>query len=311
MSKSFFVIIASMSLVAAVCRAQSPWRLNAGVATNAWIVSHAGQPLLRYVFNPRQNKPYVAEFSAPGGRNILRDAPWDHLHHHGLMYAMVVNGLNFWEEVSGHGVERVIETTATESGSAVRLRQVIHWVAPQDAFLADTTPAALLVERRTLILTVDTAARESALEWKAEFEVGQKTNTVRLTGGTYHGLGLRFLQSLDALAQHSYAGRKPDLANSRQEVSVARWASVSFAAPEDPATVVLAPRPANTRGDGAFFSMLTPFAYLSATQRLDKEPLEYRQGDKFALHYLVLLYPEIKTTEAIEARVQRWREPSP
>ena len=311
MSKSFFVIIASMSLVAAVCRAQSPWRLNAGVATNAWIVSHAGQPLLRYVFNPRQNKPYVAEFSAPGGRNILRDAPWDHLHHHGLMYAMVVNGLNFWEEVSGHGVERVIETTATESGSAVRLRQVIHWVAPQDAFLADTTPAALLVERRTLILTVDTAARESALEWKAEFEVGQKTNTVRLTGGTYHGLGLRFLQSLDALAQHSYAGRKPDLANSRQEVSLARWASVAFAAPDDPATVVLAPRPANTRGDGAFFSMLTPFAYLSATQRLDKEPLEYRQGDKFALHYLVLLYPEIKTTEAIEARVQRWREPSP
>jgi len=311
MSKSFFVIIASMSLVAAVCRAQSPWRLNAGVATNAWIVSHAGQPLLRYVFNPRQNKPYVAEFSAPGGRNILRDAPWDHLHHHGLMYAMVVNGLNFWEEVSGHGVERVIETTATESGSAARLRQVIHWVAPQDAFLADTTPKALLVERRTLILTVDTAARESALEWKAEFEVGQKTNTVRLTGGTYHGLGLRFLQSLDALAQHSYAGRKPDLANSRQEVSIARWASVSFAAPDGPVTVVLAPRPANTRGDGAFFSMLTPFAYLSATQRLDKEPLEYRRGDKFALRYLVLLYPEIKTTEAIEARVQRWREPSP
>ncbi len=298
-------------LVAGVSSAQSPLRWTAGVTTDAWIVSHQGQPLLRYAFSPRQNKPYVAEFSAPGGRNILRDAPADHLHHHGLMYAIKVNGLNFWEEASGSGVQRVVDTTTSVASGAATLRQVIHWVAPQDAFLADTKPAALLTERRTLVLTVDAAARESALEWKAEFEVGTRTNEVTLTGTTYHGLGMRFLQELDSLANHSYAGRKPDLSNNRQEVSSAKWASGSFAAPEQPATIALVPHPTNARGDGLFFSMLKAFPYLSATQGLDQEPLIYRRGDKFTLRYLVLLYPEVKSTEALDARARRWRASLP
>jgi len=301
---------AFISFLAGICSAQSPFRLEAGVATNAWIVSHQGQPLLRYVFNPRQAKPYVAEFSAPGGRNILRDAPFDHLHHHGLMYAIKVNGLNFWEEVPGNGVERVVETSASATGDAAALRQLIHWVAPQDAFVADTTPGALLIENRTLVLTVDAATHESALVWKAEFEVGKKTNDVTLTGATYHGLGMRFRQDLDKLADHSYAGRKPDLVN-RQEVSPAKWASVSFAAPGQPATIALVPHPTNARGDGAFFSMITAFPYLSATQGLDKEPLIYHSGDKFTVRYLVVLYPELKSTEALEARAAKWRASSP
>lgn len=305
MKASSLVLATLLPLIGGVSSAQSPLRLEAGVATNAWIVSHQGQPLLRYVFNPRQAKPYVAEFSAPGGRNILRDAPSDHLHHHALMYAIKVNGLNFWEEVPGNGVERVVETSATESGGTATLRQVIHWVAPQDAFVADTTSAALLIEHRTLVLTMDAAARESALVWKAEFEVGKKTNDVTLTGATYHGLGMRFRQDLDKLADHSYAGRKPDLVN-RQEVSPAKWASVSFAAPDQPATLALVPHPTNARGDGMFFSMITAFPYLSATQGLDKEPLVYHSGDKFTLRYLVVLYPEVKSTEAVEARARRW-----
>jgi hypothetical protein len=309
--KTSLTLATLLLFVAGVSSAQSPLRLEAGVATNAWIVTHNGQPLLRYVFNPRQAKPYVAEFSAPGGRNILRDSPSDHLHHHALMYAIKVNGLNFWEEVSGNGVERVVETTASVTGGAATLRQTIHWVAPQDAFLADTTPAALLVEQRTLILAVDAATREAALEWKAEFAVGKKTNEVSLTGATYHGLGMRFLQEFDTFANHSYAGRKPDLANGRQEVSSTPWASVSFAVPEQPATIGLVTHPTNARGDGMYFSMLTGFPYLAATQGLDKEPLVYRSGDKFTLRYLVLLYPEVKSTEALEARARRWRESAP
>ena len=180
----------------------------------------------------------------------------------------------------------------------------------QPSARANSTPAALLIEHRTLVLTVDPATRESALVWKAEFEVGKKTNDVTLTGATYHGLGMRYLQELDTLANHSYAGLKPNLVN-RQEVSPAKWASVSFAAPDHPATIALLPHPANARGDGAFFSMITPFAYLSATQGLDQAPLVYHRGDKFTLRYLVLLYPEVKSTEAIEARARRWRESAP
>jgi hypothetical protein len=287
------------------------WRFEAGLATNAWVVKVGSQTVLAYAFDPRRPKPYVREFAPLGGPNILRDAPPDHLHHHGLMYAIKVNGLNFWEETPGNGVQRVIATQTSATRKAAVLRQVIHWVAPQDAFVADTTPHALLVERRTLTLRADEAARELALEWRADFEVGGKTNEIQLGGNSYHGLGMRFAQELDPLAIHSYAGRPPDLSHNRQEVSSTPWAAVSFARPESPATIALVPHPANEHGDGRMFAMLTPFAYLSATQGLDKEPIPHRQGDQFTVRYLVLLYPEIKTTAALDARARQWRGSPP
>lgn len=308
MNRVSIILLALLLHIAGVCSGQTPLHLAAGVTTNVWTVCNDGNVLLSYTFSPRQCKPYVAEFSAPVGRNILRDAPPDHPWHHGLMYAIKVNDVNFWEENSGNGVQRVVETSATASGNVATLSQVIHWVMPQDAFMADTKPFALLIEHRTLVLTVDSVAHESALEWRAEFEVGTKTNEVRLAGANYHGLGMRFLAELDRLAEHSYAGRKPDLTNEHREFSPAKWAAVTFAAPDYHATIALMPDPANARGDGEFFAMKTGFSYLAATQGLDLEPLVYRSGEKFALRYLLVLYPEVKSTKSLEARDRRWRE---
>jgi hypothetical protein len=56
--------------------------------------------------------------------------------------------------------------------------------------------------------------------------------------------------------------------------------------------------------------MKSPFAYLSATQGLDKEPLVYRRGQTFELNYLVTLYPEVKTTEALTRIAREWSDMS-
>jgi hypothetical protein len=287
---------------------------------SSWTISYKGKPLLVYAFDPQKFKPYVKELRTLAGDNILRDAPFDHLHHHALMYAIKVNGINFWEETSGNGVQKTVQAAEPEVGFTetaggklpqARISQVLHWVAPQDAFLPNSAPVALLVEHRTLVLTVNEAHREVGLEWKSQFEVGPKTNTVILAGANYHGLGIRFLQELDPLAQHSLTGVRPDLANNRQDISAAPWATVSFAPPGHPATIALAGHPTNARGDTIYFSMLTPFAYLSATQALDKEPLVYHSGDKWELNYLVLLYPEAKPSNALRQRVESWRQTRP
>jgi len=286
-------------------------------APSAWSISYEGKPVLVYAFDPQKFKPYVKELRTIQGDNILRDAPFDHLHHHSLMYAIRVNGINFWEETCGNGVEKPVETPTPILGFAERegrqlpqgkITQLLHWVAPQDAFLPNNAPVALLVEHRTLTLTVDPQTQEVALEWKSRFEIGPKTNTVVLSGANYHGLGMRFLQELDKLAEHSLAGNRPDLSNNRQEVSPSPWAAVSFNGPGHPATIALVGHPSNTRGDATFFNMLTPFAYLAATQGLDKEPLVYHAGDKWELNYLVLLYPEAKPSERLKKRIQSWRQ---
>ena len=324
-------IIHALSLGLVLCLAVAPGAAAATLSLDtseepaAWSLLYGQQKLFVYSFAPQKFKPYVKELSPLGGENILRDAPFDHLHHHALMYGIRVNGINFWEEVSGSGVQKVISTSrpvCAEAGTGgqaqARFEQVLHWVAPQDAFLPDTAPVALLVERRALVLTVNPARREVALEWQSKFEVGGKTNTVTLSGANYHGLGLRFRQDLDRLAAHRLAGTPNwppgpvlDLANNRQDLSRAPWATVSLDAPGHPATIALAGHPANLRGDAVYFSMLTPFAYLSATQGLDKEPLIYHRGDSFELNYLVLVYPEAKPSETLGRRVEAWRQSKP
>ncbi len=67
--------------------------------TSAWKIAYQGKPVLVYAFNPQKFKPYVKELRTIQGDNILRDAPFDHLHHHALMYAIRVNGINFWKKL--------------------------------------------------------------------------------------------------------------------------------------------------------------------------------------------------------------------
>ena len=279
-----------------------------------WTIAYGGQPIMVYSSDPQRFKPYVQALNNLAGYGVLRDSPFDHLHHHALMYGIKVNGLNFWEETPGCGVEKVVETTrpvallTSDGRPQAKLMQVIYWLAPEDAFLPNTNAPPLLIEHRTLVLTLDLPRQETALQWNSVFEVGSKTKTVTLTGANYHGLGMRFLHELDALAVHLTPDGKPDLANSRQDVATHGWEAVTFDAPGKPATIVLFSGAANARGDAHYFAMLTPFAYLAATQGLDKEPLVYHRGDHFELNYLVAVYPEIKTPAALADRARQWRE---
>ncbi len=285
-------------------------RLTAATASrpNQCMISYGGKPVLLYVFDPQKFKPYVQALNTLAGYGVLRDSPGDHLHHHALMYGIKVNGVNFWEETAGCGVQKVVESHTPEilqdaAGlPQARLTQVLYWLAPADAFLPNTNAPALLIERRTITLTVDPEKRETALHWKSDFEVGPRTNVVTLTGANYHGLGMRFLEELDALAVHLTPEGNPDLANSRQDTSAHRWEAVTFNHPGKPATIALFGAPGNARGDAHYFAMKTPFAYLSATQGLDQEPLVYHRGDRFQLNYLVTLYPEVKPAEALAER---------
>ncbi|SPE62781.1 exported hypothetical protein [Verrucomicrobia bacterium] len=277
-----------------------------------WTITYDGKPVMVYDFDPQKFKPFVKALNTLSGYGVLRDSPGDHLHHHALMYGIRVNGINFWEETTGCGVQKVVETSAPEISKneagqpQARLVQLLYWLAPEDAFLPNTNAPALLIERRTLTLTLNPKQRETALHWKSEFEVGSKTNVVTLTGANYHGLGMRFLRELDPLAVHLTPEGTPDLAGSRQDVSAHRWEAVAFDSPGKPATIALFGAASNARGEARYFSMKTPFAYLSATQGLDGEALVYRRGERFELNYLVTIHPELKSSESLAERGRQW-----
>ena len=271
-----------------------------------------GRKLFAYAFATNQFKPYVRELYSLRGDNVLRDAPADHLHHHGLMYAIRVNGVNFWEEVSQPGYERHVKllahgTSRIASGlPKASFTELVHWVPQSDHALPDPTKAALLVERRTLTLTVDETKEEIALAWHAEFEVGPRTNHVKLHGSEYNGLGLRLPAAWDQVARHQNSESAPYPTGGKRDVIPARWSAVSHTSDGHTMQLVLFARPRGQAGANCFFTMTEPFTYLSDTQGLDKAPLEYRAGDRFGLDYLLLVYPAVRTAAQIEARYQAW-----
>ncbi len=277
-----------------------------------WTITYDNQPVMVYASDPQKFKPYVKALNTMAGYGVLRDSPSDHLHHHALMYGIKVNGVNFWEESPGCGVQKVVETSRPQILQSIagmpqaRLVQVLYWLAPEHAFLPNTNSPALLIERRTLTLTLDLQKKETALHWKSEFEVGSATNVVTLTGANYHGLGMRFLPELDAPAVHLTAEGRPDLSGNKQDVSTHGWEAVVFDVPGKPATIALYGDPGNARGNAHYFAMKTPFAYLSATQGLDREPLVYRKGDRFELNYLITVSPELRSTEVLAERGRQW-----
>ncbi|MBI3852498.1 MAG: PmoA family protein [Verrucomicrobia bacterium] len=278
--------------------------------------SFDGQKLLTYAFASNQFKPYVKELYTLAGDNVLRDAPADHLHHHGLMYAIRVNGVNFWEEVGEAGHERSIELLSQSTGKSTAglpqasFTQLIHWVRDADKVVPDTAPVALLVEKRTLTITVDKANQEVALEWRGEFEVGHGAPKVKLHGSEYNGLGLRLPQAFDHVARHQNSDNVPYTRTNNRDVIAAKWSTVSHKLDGHEIMVALFAQPGSVRGDTKFFSMLDPFTYLSVTQGLDKAPLEYSAGEKFSVDYLVTVYPAFKSAEFLQRRHQLWEKSS-
>ena len=270
-----------------------------------------GRPVLVYAFPTNQLKPYVRELYSLNGVNVLRDAPADHLHHHGLMYAIRVNGVNFWEEADQPGVEKSIRLLHRATGRDTHDRpqasftHVIHWVTSRNRCLADTEPAALLIERRTITVTLDEAAGEVALRWQGAFEVGRGAEKVQLHGSAYNGLGLRLPEAFDHAARHINSANTPYTPEQKWDVTAARWSAVSHAVEGRDVMVALFSQPTN-KGEARFFTMLNPFAYLSVTQNLEKQPLEYTLGDTFAVDYLLTVYPDKKSSPFLNQRQQRW-----
>ncbi len=277
-------------------------------------VRYKGQKILVYAFATNQFKPYVRELYTLHGENVLRDAPPDHLHHHGLMYAVNVNGINFWEEKGAPGFEKHVglplhSARLDANGTPVAdFTEVIHWVAPTNGTASDSLAAALLVEQRILTVTIDEKNQEVALRWNSQFQVGANAGKVTLHGPNYDGLGLRLPESFNHAAKFQNAANQAYAGQNTQNVIPARWTSVAGVMDGREVMLAMFGRSDNARSDAVFFTMLDPFAYLTATQGLDKKPLEYSAGDKFSLSYLLTVYSSNKPPEFLRQRSELWEK---
>lgn len=297
-----FVLFACVGLHSSY--AQSPMRVI--VEPNTVSVYKDEQLLLRYCYRGVPFKPYVQRLFSPAGINVLRDAPVDHKHHHALMFAVAVDGVNFWEEQRAPGRQEhraFTDVTVDKHGD-------IPWagVTEQLAWLGPNGKKLLLNEQRTLSLCQPNGPKVTLLTWESRFEVPQGKKSVTLTGSHYFGLGMRFLESMDKIGRFRNADDKPgEVVRGDERLVQSAWCSYSAEADGEPVTVAMFDRPENPR-PVTWFTMTKPFAYLSATLNLHKQPLEVKSDKPLLLTYGVVLGDGRISSESIDRFYHRWTQ---
>ncbi len=266
-----------------------------------------GRPLLQYRYDGVPYKPYIKELFTPGGVQVLRDAPADHWHHHGLMFAVGVSGVSFWVEEgeAGRQVPRGLSNPQMETRgdvSTIRFTQRLDWDLPGEE-------KPVLQEKRTITVFRGPDIPATLLTWKTELACGQGHEQVELTGSHYYGLGMRFVQSMDGVGHFRNASGKPgEIVRGKERLVAARWCGYTAPAGRTPVTVALFDHPENVRHPAMMFTMPEHFAYQSATLNLWKEPLAVSRASPLRLVYGVALWDGEADEKAIESLYRRWVE---
>lgn len=248
-----------------------------------------------YLYRGVPFKPYIAQLRTPGGVNVLRDQVADHLHHHGLMFAVRAGDVNFWEEVAGCGTQRSVRLRATQEG----LRDTIEWLA------AGATSPMLTEDRR--IEAKRSADRDATLiEWRTTLTLPRGTKSpVTLSGAHYHGLGMRFVQSMDGGTFESADGDQGVVFRGEERLMRGRWCAYRAAVDGREVTVAMFDHPRNPR-PATWFTMPRAFGYLAATLRLHEAPMELRPGKPLALRYGVAVWDGEVARTVIERLYEAW-----
>lgn len=235
--------------------------------------------VVEYRYDKTPFKPYVRQLLSPGGTNVLRDAPADHLHHHGLMFAVAANGVNYWEETAtaGKQIHEAVESTA---------RGLIHRIVWQAA--KGETP--VLRETRRIEVDDKFAGGATLLTWRTRLQAADERAPVTLTGSEYFGLGMRFCASMDRASTF---------------VQGKGWCACTSDNGGKPVTVAMFDHPANVRR-ATWFTMSEPFAYLSATLNLHRQPLEIATRAPLELCYGVAVWDAQLGADEIGKAYHAW-----
>ena len=259
--------------------------------------------LLRYQYAPNPFKPYVYAWHTPGGRQVLRDAPADHLHHHGLMFAIGAAGVNFWEEGAQAGKQVPVAgpelvTQSINGRLTATIRQKLQW--------QNAEGTTLMVESRQMTLRPNAVPNASLIEWKTRLEPAQGQTPLELWGRNYFGLGLRMVASMDQQGEFRNAAGAPGQgAQGSQRIMRGAWCAYTAAVEDHPVTIAMFDHPENPR-PVSWFTMAGPFAYLSATLGLDQETLTLSDGQVLELRYAVLAWDGRVSEEEIAAAYEGW-----
>ena len=213
--------------------------LQAVLQGSAISMFDGNRPVFRYRYADVPMKPYADQLFSPAGVQVLRDSPFDHKHHHGLMYAVKVDGVDFWAEFNAqygkqHG--RTLNVTgATRLGDVERAGfvQELNWIGP-------ASPKPLMVERRAIDVFKAADLGATLVQWCSCLQTPPGKDSIVVAGDHYFGLGMRFLVPMDRGGHFFNADDKTGpIVRGDERLTPTRWCAYTAKAEGKPVTVAL------------------------------------------------------------------------
>ncbi len=269
------------------------------------VLYYNGKKLFIYNMMDSLFKPYIKELYTPAGHNILLDSPDDHKHHHGLMLAYNVDGINFWEETNNSGRQKSIGISKLVSSTGKKLGEGgfatdIHWIDPGDGSI-------ILREVRTINGEYNPRLEVNLYDWESRFLASDSKPSGSVAGSHYDGLGMRFVRSMDNAGEFVSAENKAgDIFRGQERLITDRWCAYLSQVDNQKVTVAMLAHPDNPGGLTTWFTMKVPFAYMSATMRLHENPMALQSGEILSLGYGVALWDGHVDNQRIEEAYQYW-----
>ncbi len=266
-------------------------------------IAQADSPILMYRFGKVPFKPYVEKLYSPQGINVARDQVEDHPHHHGLMFALRVNGISFWGETEEAGKQihqgfGALQSKQDEEGLFAQIKERLHWQSPEKE--------TLLKESRTLQLIQPQGQKVNLLSWRSQLQCPQERDEVILAGSHYYGLGIRFIEKMDAIGSFlNSEGAEGTIFRGEERLVEADWCGYQVKAPS-PITVVFFASPKNPHST-TWFTMANPFAYLSATLRYHENEYTITPSQPLDLRYTVGVWDGLPDRKAINQFYDEWK----
>ena len=293
-----FIVVVLLSAVAGA--GEGP--LKVVVDNRNVSITNGDQLVLRYRYADVPFKPYVDELRTPNGVNILRDAPHDHLHHHGLMFAVTVDGVNFWEEKKVSGSQKHVPFTNVGVGRSMGLDYAsfverIDWINPAKG-------KVLLHEDRNISVRYHKDLELTIVYWWSRLTLPEGKRSAEVTGANYFGLGARFLQSMDPTAKFFNADGKNGVDGTNAVES--KWCAMTASVDGKDVTFVMFGPPRPEPRPITWFTMTTPFAYLAATPALDQKPMKIHAGEPLTFCYVIGLWDGHVKPEEVAKFYKDW-----
>ncbi len=270
-------------------------RLQVQVDSAEITLTQGERAVLHYRYTDVPFKPYVRALYSPAGLNVLLDAPPDHLHHHGLMFAVGVDDVHFWAEDAQAGKQMHTNTSVEVRDELAAFSGLLSWHVGSKVLAREY--------RRITLSRTPPGLATNLITWRTSLTPDTEAT---LVGNHYYGLGLRFAASMDRTGTFMNAtGAVGNVFRGDERLTQADWCAYTAEVDGQPVTVAMFAHPKNIR-PVTWFTMKAPFAYLSATLRYHEQPLKLERGKTLDLYYGVAVWDGRIDRAQIEQVYRYW-----